>query len=113
LQRSSFTLDADALVQDCPATQIGKSWPWPVHQRLEELHALARKAGDRPTRAEVLAAIVCSFEPDGEVLREALRAYRTSTVRQVALREPVQGNVVRMDRHGPGRRREGVIEGGK
>lgn len=109
MNSSSFTLDADALANDCPDTQIGARWPWPVHQRLDGLYELAKRAGARPSRAELIAAIVCAFPAEPEALDEVLRAYRTSTVRSVALREPEQGNVVRIDRRRPGRGR--VAEG--
>lgn len=109
---SSFTLDADALVTDCPDTQIGARWPWPVHQRLDGLFAVAKRAGARPSRAELIAAIVCAFPAEPEALRDALTTYRTSTVGAVALREPEQGNVVRIDRRRPGRRtEEGTVQG--
>lgn len=112
MEPSSFTLDADALVNDCPDTQIGARWPWPVHQRLDGLYDLAKKAGARPSRAELVAAIVCAFPADPETLGEVLRAYRTSTVRSVALREPEHGNVVRFDRRRQGRGGEtGEVEG--
>lgn len=101
---SSFTLDADALVSDCPDTQIGARWPWPIHQRLDGLFRLAKAAGARPSRAELIAAIVSAFPAEQEALREVLTTYRTSTVGEVALRKPEQGNVVRIDRRRPGRR---------
>lgn len=70
---------------------------------------MAMRAGAKPSRAELLAAIVCAFEADETALSEVLRAYRTNTVQEVALRQPEQGNVVRMDRRRPGRRK--VAEG--
>jgi hypothetical protein len=112
LKRPSFTVDADALVTDCPDTQIGARWPWPVHQRLDGLFRMAKAAGARPSRAELIAAIVCAFPADPEALTQVLTTYRTSIVRAVALDEPEQGNVVRIAPHGPGRRRdEGRAQG--
>lgn len=107
MEPSSFTLDADALVDDCPDTQIGARWPWPVHQRLYDLFMIAKKAGAKPSRAELIAAIVCAFPPDAPALEKVLKDYRTSTVGCVSLREPEQGNVVRIDPRRRGRTAEG------
>lgn len=84
------------------------SWPAPVDQRLSALVDLAIEAGepDSLSRAELLAALVCSADASGAALREALGAYRTAKVGQIALTEETAdgGGVVRLSERRPGRR---------
>ena len=51
-------------------------WPEPVDQRLDHLCLLARQAGERVSRAEILGALVAHAPMDGEGLGVMLRAYR-------------------------------------
>lgn len=102
--RTAIPLAANAKVDDSPTCPVGATWPMPVHQRLEELVTIARARGERTTKRELLAAIVCAFDPDTADIEATLKHYRLATVQEVALRRPTANNVVEIDRFGPGRR---------
>ena len=76
-----------------------------MHERIQGLVERADQAGERTSLRELLAAIVCAFDPNEDELREVLRRYRLSRVRDVTLKEPDDENVIRIDRQGRGRPR--------
>lgn len=96
-------LDPADLLRNCPVANFSGAWPLPVQARLEALVQQATDEGERTSGRELLAAIVCAFSPDSPGLHEVLRAYRTSVVGDVLLTETPAGNVVRLERRGPGR----------
>lgn len=52
------------------------NWPKAVDRRLDELHRLAREAGEQTSRAQLLAALVAHAPLDGEGLGVLVRSYR-------------------------------------
>ncbi len=104
MDREPVHVDANASIKACPKTQVGASWPLPVDQRLQDLVAAANRAGLNTSKQELLAAIVCGLDASDDAVEQSLRSYRTATAGQVSLREPSNGNVIQIDRHGPGRR---------
>src|SRR3989442_1173173 len=98
-------IPADTRVTHCPDCAVGARWPTPVHHRLEAIVELARDFGESTTHKELLAAIVCAFEPDEDAIGAALRTYRRSTAGQIALTAPDGENVLRLARKAQGRPR--------
>jgi hypothetical protein len=95
---------ADELVRNCRKTAVGSNWAFPVEQRMNDLVDRALASGENTSKQELLAAIVCAFDPEDGAMDMALRQYRTAKAGDVSLRDPEEGNVIRIDRHGPGRR---------
>lgn len=102
------TIPGDASLCDSRDKQAGIRWPIALDQRLDDLVALARSAGDRTNRKELLAALLLNAHPTGEELREILRRYRTASVREAPLALPEgSGNVLEFRNHRPGPRVSG------
>lgn len=97
-------MNAAAVVAECPKAPVGSQWPYPVEQRMRDLVAVANGAGLRTSKQELLAALVCATDPSEEAIVLALRSYRTATVAEISLREADDGNVISIERRGPGRR---------
>jgi hypothetical protein len=70
-------------------------WPLVVDNRLDELVVAARSAGERVSRAEMLAALVWHASVDGEGLGVMVRACRR------AVDQLRDGGVARERRPGP------------
>src|SRR4051812_13616787 len=67
-----------------PDTQMGLSLPRPISGRLDVLVAIANDAGERTSRAELVAALIAqAHEP--EALREFLVRFRLAVVRDVVI----------------------------
>ena len=74
----AYSLDPDALVRECPPTNFSGAWPIPVQARMEALVRQATEAGERTSTRELLAAIVCAFDPGSDDWHAVLRGYRQS-----------------------------------
>lgn len=79
-------------------------WPRAIDARLDQLHALASNAGERTTRAELAAALICAAEAQGQALRDVLTSYRLKTNLDVLIDTPTSGDVVQLPLHRPGPR---------
>jgi hypothetical protein len=80
---SDTPLSPDARVISCPDKQAAVAWPLPVDARLDQLLGLARDAGERTSRREIVAALVAMCDLSGEDLGALLRRYRTRRVRDL------------------------------
>lgn len=101
-------LPLDALARETERSGTSFVLPAAIHERLDWLVDAAVRAGEdrRLSRTEVVAALVATATPDGESLRSALHAYRTSTVRDLLVEEhaDVAENVVALNARRPGPR---------
>ena len=97
------TVETAALLRESRDKQVGLRMPLAVDQRLDALVARATAAGERTTRRELLAAILCGTDLDGRELGEALRRFRTMTVGEAILDVDIE-NVVELVSHTPGPR---------
>lgn len=70
---------ADRVV-DTSERQAGVAWPVPVHAHLDALLDSVREAGERTSRKEIAAALLCAARPSGDELSRILRWYRQATV---------------------------------
>lgn len=84
--------------------QVGVRFPIALDEKLDRLVAAAEQAGDRTNRKELLAALVATCDLDGPALGEALRRYRTMSVRDALPDAPQDHRVVRLADHRPGPR---------
>ena len=102
------TIPGDANLCDSQDKQAGIRWPIALDQRLDDLVARARSAGDRTNRKELLAALLLDSDPTGDDLREILRRYRVAAVRDAPLALPNSSdNVLEFRHHRPGPRVSG------
>ncbi len=102
--QANQTVGSDSKLIDSPDKQPGFRWPLAVDQLLDGLVESANGAGAGTNRKELIASlVVASRGMSGEKMGKMVRQYRTTTVRQ-ALGES-EGNVVRLEHHGPGPRR--------
>jgi hypothetical protein len=92
----------DQLASRDPRRKATVSWSAAVDTRLDQLVALATTT--EPERCDLLAAIVAAAPADGDKLDRLVARWRKQTVREVVLDVPEDATVVRMPRHGPGRR---------
>ena len=99
----SYSLDADALVRNCPSANFSGAWPLPVQARIEDMVRRATDAGERTSTRELLAAIVCAFEAEDDGWHILLRRYRQSKVRELLPAVVADENVVLLERRRPGR----------
>jgi hypothetical protein len=98
-------LELGQRVADSPLRKgAGIEWPRAVDRRLDQLKELAESAGERTTRSELAAAIVCETTPDAARLRESLTRYRTATGREVLLEVPDEATVISLPVHRSGPR---------
>jgi hypothetical protein len=87
------TFNADSRVIMSPERQGAVAWPIPIEEKLDMLLRSAEEAGERTSRKEVVAALIATFEGDGEELSLLLRRYRRITVRDL-LDVPKSENVI-------------------
>lgn len=96
------SITGDTPILEAPRCAVGKSWPIPVHQRLEQLVKMAQADGQRTSGTELLAAIVAAFEPTPESIETALKHYRRCVARDLVINEP-QGDVLHFEPRARGR----------
>ncbi len=84
--------------------QVGMRFPIALDEKLDRLLAAADAAGERTNRKEIVATLVAVCSVDGPALGEALRRYRTMTVRDALPDIPAGIKVVRLADHKPGPR---------
>ena len=92
-------MDPLSLVDAAPKRNCGAHWPLPVDERLNALVASAQSAGAKTTRSEILAALVCAADSDGDKLSEVLLDYRLTTVAEALDRDFDDENIVSLHRH--------------
>ena len=92
----------DTPILQAPRCPVGKSWPIPVHQRLEQLVELALEDGERTSGTELLAAIVCAFAASPENISSALKSYRRSVAGNHII-DAAPGEVLRFEKRSQGR----------
>lgn len=63
---------------------LGQRVPAPLHDRIEKLCDLAYRAGEprRPSKMEMIAALLLASPTDGAAVRDMLREYGEATVAQ-------------------------------
>lgn len=70
----------DDSVANAKAFQIGVAVPGPLSARLDVLVDIARRAGERTTRKELVAALILSATPTETSVRRMIRTYRRARV---------------------------------
>lgn len=98
-----MSLDADSRVVDHMDRQVSLGWPPPVDVRLDRLLDQARRAGERTSRKELVAALVATCHPTDAQLGNMIKRYRRLKVREI-MPVPEGENVVPLKRQPPGPR---------
>jgi hypothetical protein len=101
--RKQTSLNVQDAVSSYPHRQAGISWPLPVDAKLEQLLDMARAAGERTSRREIVAAIIAQADFTGEELSDVLHRYRLARVGDV-LQSTDTSNVVNFIHRRPGPR---------
>lgn len=85
---------------------LGQRVPEPLQRRLIELCDAVYEAGEprRPTKAELLGALILAAPEDPDEIVELLRAYGRATVRDALVARPDEGAVIAFARRRPGPR---------
>src|SRR5947209_6766099 len=100
--------NANDRLQDAPPKQLGQDIPAPLHERLEQLCDIAYHAGERrrPTKAEMVAAVILGSPTDGTTLRKLLSDLGDATVEKALVSTPEKsGNVISLPRRSSGPRK--------
>jgi hypothetical protein len=86
---------------------LGQRVPEPLQRRLIELCDAVYRAGEphRPTKAELLAALILAAPEDPNELVELIRAYGRATVGDALVSRPEEGAVIAFAPRTPGPRR--------
>jgi hypothetical protein len=92
----------DELARRTTKRKATVSWAAAVDHRLDQL--VARAEGTEPERSDLLAALVASAPHSGEELDALVTRWRRQKVRDVVLDVAPSASVVKLPRHGPGRR---------
>ena len=81
---------SDRLIEAEPKKALGQRLPEPLHRRLLELCDLVYESGQpqRPTKADLLGALILAAPEDPEVLIELLQRYGKADVRQAFVDSP-------------------------
>lgn len=103
----THALNGENLVELAPRRNCGVTWALPVDDRLDGLVERSNALGAKTNRRELLSAIVCDFDTDGDALLQTVIRYRQKTVAKAALSAPDSDNIIRIRQHGPGPRRTG------
>lgn len=98
---------ADRLLEASPKA-LGQRVPEPLHRRLIELCDAVYEAGEprRPTKADMLAALILAAPEDPARLVEMLQAYGKARVRDAVLSRP-DGDLIEFAARTPGPKRGG------
>jgi hypothetical protein len=99
----------DRLIEASPKT-LGQRVPEPLHRRLMELCDAVYEAGEpqRPTKADMLAALILGAPEDPAKLIDLLREYGRARVGQAMLSRPSEGAVLEFAPRTSGPRRGGA-----
>ena len=99
---------ADRLIETAPKA-LGQRVPEPLHRRLIELCDAVYEAGEprRPTKADMLAALILAAPEDPERLIEILLTYGRARVRDALLAKPDDGDVIEFPARTSGPKRGG------
>jgi hypothetical protein len=105
-RRPPLSVSSDDLVENAPRQSTSMSLPLPVVNRLDLIAERARKA--RPTRAEIIAALIAAAPLDADELVRLMMDYRDKTVGEVLASEAAgtdEAKVVTLLPRAPGRPR--------
>jgi hypothetical protein len=86
---------------------LGQRVPAPLHERIEQLCEIAYAAGERqrPSKMEMLAALLLATPTDGQELRRLLQQYGEATVGDALPWSAAdEGDVIELPSRGPGPR---------
>ena len=103
-KRSIDRLDLAGRLAEGEETGAAVDWPVALHHRVDQLVELVESIGERPTRKELVAAVVLAAPEDAARLSKMLRTYRTAGTRDALVNAPSNENVVELRRRGPGPR---------
>jgi hypothetical protein len=79
--RRQRNLDPTELLRDSEAWPTSLTWPAAIDKRLETLRdAYERQMGFRPSRGDVVAALVFNAPSDAKALVKLVTEYKTGTV---------------------------------
>lgn len=101
----------DLALRDADTWGTSMNWPAPIHRRLDDLVRNAVDAGEATSlsRAELVAALICSASEEGSDLRRILERFRLAKVRDTVVggdRLEVGRKVITLESRRPGRRRQ-------
>lgn len=97
----------DSRLVDVDKTPLGQRVPAPLHDRMEWLCDLAYEAGEprRPSKMEMVAAVLLASPTDGKSAREILKKLGEATVADaLPSSESKPGELVRLGTRKPGPR---------
>jgi hypothetical protein len=97
---------SDRLVEPNPVP-LGQRVPEPIHERVEQLCDLVYEAGEprRPTKQQMVAALLFGAPADAEELAELLRRYGRATVADALVHsEAAVGDVIQLPKRRSGPR---------
>lgn len=95
----------DAPLRDLAEYNVGLALSDPISRRLDALLELVESTGERTSRKELIASLILSASPEGEVLAKHVRRYRTSVVRDALINPNRLGALVAFRSPPPGPRR--------
>jgi len=100
---------ADRLIEAEPKA-LGQRVPEPLHRRLIDLCDAVYEAGEphRPTKADMLAALILAAPEDPVSLLEILRQYGKAQVGDAMLTQSDEGDVIELTPRTSGPRRGGA-----
>lgn len=104
---SKLEYDANARLIEADPKPLGQRVPEPLHARLIELCDLVYEAGEhhRPTKAEMVAALILAAPEDPARLVELLRGYGRARVADAPVGRSEEGDVVVFPQRTSGPRR--------
>src|SRR5438477_356357 len=90
-------------LQQCEPVGTSARWPFPIAERLNQLLDLARKAGEKLSKEDLLGALVLNARPDGDALGVLVRTYRRTPAGQAYI-PPRQNRIDPPKKRRPGPR---------
>lgn len=90
MAKGPVTFPASTAIRETGEYRPGIDLPPPIDQRITDLVRLARGAGERTYRKEIVGALILAAPTDGVALGEMLRAYRTAAIRDAWVGPPVE-----------------------
>jgi|tagenome__1003787_1003787.scaffolds.fasta_scaffold20684483_2 hypothetical protein len=101
----SQKFDLNERLNEARERSVGVQMPVPLHERVDQLCDLLHDTGHRrPSKREMLSALVLAAPTDADELEAMLRAYHGAYVRDALVAESATGDVVEFPRRRSGPR---------